>query len=177
MSDPCPDSTTPGDADCAACSLDADRRAFLRTSAAAVAAALLGLGARRADAMAPLAFTTASAAHGQTRSYAIPTKDGAEIDRDNEVILTRWQGSVYAFSLSCPHQNTALRWLDEDQRFQCPKHKSKYRPDGSFIEGRATRSMDRFSIKRNGNGIVVDLDALHQEDTDPAGWAAAVVKL
>ena len=89
----------------------------------------------------------------------------------------RWQGMAYAFALSCPHQNTALRWLEADQRFQCPKHKSKYRPDGSFIEGRATRGMDRYSIKRDGAGIAVDLDAIHEEDRDPAGWAAAVVKL
>src|SRR5690349_2145869 len=146
--------------DCSGCALDPDRRAFLRASAAAVAAALLGLGARRADAMAPLAFTRTIAARGQTKLYPIPAVDGAQIDKDNEVIVTRWQGSVYAFALSCPHQNTALKWLDHDQRFQCPKHKSKYRPDGSFIEGRATRGMDRFSVKREGNAIAVDLDHL-----------------
>ncbi|AHG89901.1 Rieske [2Fe-2S] iron-sulfur domain-containing protein [Gemmatirosa kalamazoonensis] len=164
-------------ADCGGCALDPDRRAFLRTSAAAVAAALLGLGARRADALAPLAFTRARARRGPARMYGIPAKDGASIDRDNEVILVRWQNAVYAFALSCPHQNTALRWLEADQRFQCPKHKSKYRPDGSFIEGRATRGMDRYSIKRDAMGIAVDLDTLHEEDKDPAGWAAAVVKI
>jgi nitrite reductase/ring-hydroxylating ferredoxin subunit len=163
--------------DCAGCALAPDRRAFLRTSAAAVAAALLGLGARRADALAPLEFVTARDARGQTRLYGIPTKDGAVIDRDNEVILTRWQGAVYAFALSCPHQNTALKWLDADGRFQCPKHKSKYRPDGSFIEGRATRGMDRYSIRKDGAGVVVDLDALHEQDKDAQGWAAAVVKV
>jgi Rieske Fe-S protein len=93
------------------------------------------------------------------------------------VILARWQGSVYAFALACPHQNTALKWLDADQRFQCPKHKSKYRPDGSFIEGRATRGMDRFSLKRDGAGIAVDLGEIHEQDTDASGWASAFVKL
>ena len=165
------------DGDCSGCALDPDRRAFLRASAAAVAAALLGLGARRAEAMAPLAFTHTIAARGQTKLYPIPAADGAEIDKDNEVIVARWQGSVYAFALSCPHQNTALKWLDHDQRFQCPKHKSKYRPDGSFIEGRATRGMDRFSVQREGNAIAVDLEHLHEEDSDPQGWAAAAVKL
>jgi Rieske Fe-S protein len=163
--------------DCAGCTLDSDRRAFLRTSAAAVAAALLGLGARRAEALAPLEFTTARGARGQTRLYGIPVKDGAVIDRDNEVILTRWQGAVYAFALSCPHQNTALKWLEADGRFQCPKHKSKYRPDGSFIEGRATRGMDRYAIRKDGAGVAVDLDVLHEEDKDAEGWAAAVVKI
>jgi nitrite reductase/ring-hydroxylating ferredoxin subunit len=163
--------------ECASCGVDTDRRTFLRDSALAVAAALLAVGARRADALAPLAFTHARAARGSTRAYAIPAQDGAQIDKENEVILVRWQGSAYAFALSCPHQNTALHWLDADKRFQCPKHKSKYQPDGTFIAGRATRSMDRYSVRRGGNEIVVDLDALYQDDTDPAGWNAAVVHL
>jgi len=37
--------------------------------------------------------------------------------------------------------------------------------------------MDRFSVTRNGEEIVVDLDAMHKEDKDPAGWSAAVVHL
>jgi Rieske Fe-S protein len=125
----------------------------------------------------PLAFTRALASRGQSHTYAIPAQDGAEIDRDNEVILVRWQNAVYAFALACPHQNTALRWNGSEGRFQCPKHKSQYRPDGTFNSGRATRGMDRFSIKRQANGVVVDLDALHEEDEDASGWAAAVVKL
>src|SRR5205085_7264896 len=128
-----PDSKSPAAPDCTACGLDPDRRAFLRHAAAAVAAALLAVGARRAEALAPLAFTRAHAARGSTRAYSIPAHDGAEIDHDNEVILVRWQGAVYAFSLSCPHQHVALRWLEGDGRFQCPKHQSKYRPDGPFI--------------------------------------------
>ena len=57
MSDPRIDLDAPhDDAECVSCSVPPDRRAFLRASATAVAAALLGLGARRADALAPLAF-------------------------------------------------------------------------------------------------------------------------
>jgi nitrite reductase/ring-hydroxylating ferredoxin subunit len=118
-----------------------------------------------------------SVARGQTRAYPIPAQDGATIDRESEVIVVRWQGSVYAFNLACPHQNTALRWLEKDARFQCPKHKSKYRPDGTFIEGRATRGMDRFAVRREGGGVLVDLDRLHKQSDDAAGWAAAVVRL
>jgi nitrite reductase/ring-hydroxylating ferredoxin subunit len=113
----------------------------------------------------------------ETRTYPIPAADGARIDRDAEVILVRWRGAVYAFALACPHQNTVLRWQPAESRFQCPKHKSKYRPDGSFIEGRATRGMDRYAIRREGGTVVVDLRTLHEQDEDAAGWAAAVVRL
>ena len=103
--------------------------------------------------------------------------DGATIDKQEQVILVRFQGVIYAFNLSCPHQNTALKWLAADQRFQCPKHKSKYQPDGTFISGRATRGMDRLAIRREGETVVVNVDLMFEQDKDPAGWTAAKVTL
>jgi Rieske Fe-S protein len=84
---------------------------------------------------------------------------------------------LYAFRLACPHQRTALKWKAKDGRFQCPKHKSKYQPDGTFISGRATRGMDRHAVRRNGNEVVVDLSKVYLQDKDGGGWTAAVVKL
>ena len=91
--------------------------------------------------------------------------------------MARWQDAVYAFALSCPHQNTALKW--EDTGFQCPKHHSRFQANGDYIEGsgRATRAMDRFAVTRDGSGISVNLDKLYQEDSDNALWTAAVIKL
>lgn len=114
---------------------------------------------------------------GGNPTYPIPATDGVQIDRDQQVILVRWQGAVYAFNLSCPHQRTALRWNEGDAQFQCPKHHSKYRPDGTFVSGRATRGMDRFSMTRSGDEIVVDVGAMHKEDQDQAGWDASVLHL
>ena len=109
--------------------------------------------------------------------YPIPAADTVNIDTKNEVILARSNGNVYAFALSCPHQNTALRWLQKDGRFQCPKHKSKYAATGEFIDGRATRNMDRLPIALEGN--LVSVDILHEirSDQAPAQWAAAFVKV
>lgn len=163
-----------GDA-CAGCAISPDRREFLRRAVAGVAAVAAALAAPESVARAlPWRLTTPVRGAGRTKAYTLPSADGAEIDGDNDVILVRWQASVYAFALSCPHQNTALRWLKGDARFQCPKHNSKYQPDGTFISGRATRSMDRFDVRLDGSSVLVDLDRLYQQDTDPAGWAAAV---
>lgn len=178
-----PDRIDPaGAADCAGdCPIGPDRRAFLRQAGLAAAAALVGLGAASRAALAqPLAFTAATGGTGGERTYAVPATDGATIDTANEVILVRWEGAMYAFNLACPHQNVALRWVDGppgEARFQCPKHKSRYRPDGVFIEGRATRPMDRLGIRRQGDGIVVDTSTLYKQPDDPAAWAAAVVHL
>lgn len=173
-----PDSSEP--LDCEACPLVTDRRGFLRGAAIAAglaAIASLGIPGRAAEAMS-VSFTRGTRMGRNTVSYPLPAADGAQIDHDNEVILVRWQDEVYAFNLSCPHQHTALRWDEADKRFQCPKHHSRYQPSGEFISGRATRNMDRFTLRRDAaNNIVVDVDAMHRSDEDAAGWAAAVLKV
>lgn len=163
--------------DCANCTLH-DRRGFLRDALVTAAAALGAAGVRPPIASAlPVRWVSALVRAGTGQTYPLPSTDGVQIDRDNQVILVRWQNAVYAFNLSCPHQNTALRWDDADARFQCPKHHSKYQPDGTFISGRATRNMDRLSIQRDAGTIVVDLDTMHKSNEDQAGWTAAVVHL
>jgi Rieske Fe-S protein len=161
---------------CSGCAIaDIGRRAFLRDAGIAAAAALALVSAPSRLLAEPLRLIAAKAARGNMRTYAVPTADGVSIDKDNEVILVRWQNAIYAFALSCPHQNTALRWEEDHKQFQCPKHYSKYKPDGSFIEGRATRGMDRFAITRAGDGIAVDLDKLYEQDADEKEWPAAVI--
>jgi nitrite reductase/ring-hydroxylating ferredoxin subunit len=162
--------------DCDDCTLSS-RRTFLAQAAALVAGALVGIGmsADRASAM-PLSFLTGHRLpNGKDVSFPIPAADGATIDKDNDLILARYQGKVYAFGLACPHQNTALRWLAEEGRFQCPKHKSKYAPDGTFLSGRATRSMDRYAVRKDANNIVVNLDTLYEQDKQGAQWQSAFV--
>lgn len=169
--------------ECNSCTFVQSRRSFLRGGAlAAIVTSMgaLGVSARAASAMS-VGFVSGSrrnSAGTHTVSYPLPATDGAQIDHDNEVILVRWQNEMYAFNLSCPHQHTALRWDDADHRFQCPKHHSKYQPDGEFISGRATRNMDRFTIRRDaGNNIVVDVDAMLRSDQDLAAWTAATLKV
>ncbi len=173
------DTTQPDDSSCTRCPLVQRRRTFLVDSARAVAALVLAMGATpaQARALARGLGRLTTPADGDVAAYPVPERDGAAIDRDKELILVRYDGAVYAFALSCPHQNTALRWEEGEHRFQCPKHHSKYRPDGTFIEGRATRGMDRYAIRRDGERIVVDLAALLQEAEDGAAWRAAVVRV
>jgi Rieske Fe-S protein len=148
-----------GRRDCNGCEIgDAmERRDFLRS--------LLAMGAVFVSGVGPRAEKT----------YPIPAADGVSIDKDESVIVARFEGKAYAFSLACPHQNTALRWDASKQRFQCPKHRSRYQPDGVFIDGRATRGLDRFAVKRTDESLVVNLDALYEQDKHPAEWAAAFV--
>jgi len=167
------------DSDCTGCPLDPERRDFLRAVGAALASlGLLGLLPREADAASIRSIRALAAMSSDRRDekrYPIPAADGVSIDKDNSVIVARATGKVYAFSLACPHQNTALRWNADDKQFQCPKHKSRYRDDGTFIEGRATRDMDRLAVRRDGATLVVDIDTLYQQDEHPTEWSAAFV--
>ena len=160
---------------CDACVLG--RRAFLRDAGLIATSAFVALGMAPARASAlPLELVSAVDAQGDEKSYAIPAGDGAQIDKKEGIIVARAEGKVYVFSLACPHQNTAIRWYDKEKQFECPKHHSKYRPDGTFIEGRATRGLDRFAVKKNGDMVVAELDKLYEDKKDEE-WKTAFITL
>ena len=163
---------------CDGCALSG-RREFLANAAAAFGAFVL-LGARSSQAAAlPVRYVSGvrHAPGKDEHAWPIPEHDGAIIDKDNAVIVVRYQNKGYVFNLSCPHQNTALHWEPDDNRFQCPKHHSKYQPDGIFISGRATRGMDRFVVRKDGDKLVADLDQMLKQDEQEAAWNAAFVQL
>jgi len=168
-----PETTQP----CGACPRY-ERRDFLKDGALILAGIVASLGGSPGRAAAlGVQIAGPLARSGSDVTYPIPGADGAVIDHANDVILVRFQQKVYAFNLSCPHQNTALRWQAEDGQFQCPRHHSRYRPDGAFISGRATRGMDRLAVRRSGANVVVDLDTLYRQDRNPAEWEAAFLAL
>jgi nitrite reductase/ring-hydroxylating ferredoxin subunit len=167
------------DRDCESCPVAeaVERRAFLRD---AVARALFAVGALsllsdRVSAL-PVSFVR-GIGERVDKAYPVPVADGVMIDRDESVIIARFDDRAYAFSLACPHQNTAIRWEAADHRFQCPKHKSRYTPQGKFIEGRATRGLDRFALRKDGEQLQVNLDALYREDKNAVEWSTAFVDL
>ena len=154
---------------------DLPRRSFVQQLALAVAGLAIGLGIEPAKLAALPVSVGASVRHGDELTYPIPATDGATIDRDHDTILVRFQQKVYVFNLSCPHQHTALRWEPEDGQFQCPRHHSRYRPDGVYVSGRATRSMDRFGVRRDGGNVIADLNQYFRQDDNPAAWDGAFI--
>ena len=164
---------------CEQCALVA-RRDFLRDVGLAAVGVLMSLGAAPTLAAAtPVGAIVPRSANGEERSYPIPATDGTQIDKDNSTMITRWEGKVYVFSLACPHQNTALRWYDKNHQFECPKHHSRFDPNGIYKKdsGRATRGLDRFAVRQDGNSVVANLDKLFQQDEDEAQWKAAFITL
>jgi nitrite reductase/ring-hydroxylating ferredoxin subunit len=151
------------------------RRAFLKDVSAFTAVLVAAGLAPRGAGAAPQPIRALFRERGEVR-YPIPAADGVRFDDQNEVILVRNQGRVCAFSLSCPHQSTALK-LDPAGTggFYCTKHESRYKPTGEFISGRATRNMDRLAIRREGGSVVVNVDKWFESDAEPTQWASAQI--
>ena len=147
------------------------RRAFLQQGACAlITTGALGLSLD-AEAL-PVTFVTAKTVAAE-RQYPVPASDGVSIDRGAQVILVRTGRSVYAMALACPHQNAAVKWVEKDHRFQCTKHDSRYTPDGTYTSGRATRNLDRFPIRLEGDTVVVATDQVYRSDREQGAWSAA----
>jgi Rieske Fe-S protein len=161
---------------CGGCGEATSRRRVIGQMSAAALAAMAGVALRPGTAQAvPVVEASGTQTGPDEHSYPLPTADGVTIDRETQVILVRFQEKLYAFNLACPHENTALRWKPRDGCFQCPRHESQYKPDGTFISGRATRNMDRFAVKRAGDKLVVDLNRLYRSDQQAQDWSAAAV--
>jgi Rieske Fe-S protein len=158
---------------CGGC--EATRRQFLKSAGGCFAGALALLGLSSAEALALPVVATTGTGNGGERRYPVPATDSVNVDRAAQLIIARFQGHIYVFALSCPHQNAAVKWLPKDHRFQCTKHDSQYQPDGTYTSGHATRNLDRYLIRRDGDFVVVDLHRWIQSDKDRSGWTAAAI--
>ena len=158
------------------CDHDTGRRGFLRDGLMAVAAltAIAG-GAAPLQAMAR-DYATGLAALG-TVTFAVPAADGATIDRANKLILVRYRGMVHAFGLECPHKGTMVQWQPAEGRFFCPKHKSTFKPEGTRVQGKSPRSLDRYTVRLEAGKIVVDTGTAIDQSVSAAAWAAAGVRI
>jgi nitrite reductase/ring-hydroxylating ferredoxin subunit len=155
---------------------DCGRRDFLRAGGCfSVALAAIGLPSSLAG--LPVMEMSGTTTPANEKRYTLPSADSVNIDYKAQVILIRYQNTVYAFALACPHEHAAVKWLAKDKRFQCSKHDSQYTPNGTYKTGHATRNLDRFAVRREDASIVVNLQQWFESDKDPAGWASAAVQI
>ncbi|MCH7471344.1 Rieske (2Fe-2S) protein [bacterium] len=80
------------------------------------------------------------------------------IDEKKKVILNRTEdGSYYAQSAICTHLGCIVRLKKEENMFACPCHGSKFKLDGTRIEGPAPRDLNRLSVILDFDGkLLVD---------------------
>jgi cytochrome b6-f complex iron-sulfur subunit len=65
---------------------------------------------------------------------------------EGKIWITNSEEGIVALYKVCTHLGCLYKWVDANGRFECPCHGSKYEVDGTYIEGPAPRSLDRFAM-------------------------------
>ena len=76
---------------------------------------------------------------------ALQPGDSAIVDVEGET-LAAWRapdGELFAVSSVCPHMGCKVHWNSVETSWDCPCHGSRFRPDGTVIEGPALSPLKR----------------------------------
>ncbi|MEN8235112.1 MAG: ubiquinol-cytochrome c reductase iron-sulfur subunit [Actinomycetota bacterium] len=96
---------------------------------------------------------------------AVPTEGVLEV-REARGYLASVDGEVVAFSEVCTHLGCRVPFIDENNRFECPCHGSKFTREGAYIEGPAPRGMDMYATEVVDG--VIEIDTTHVIEGPPA---------
>jgi cytochrome b6-f complex iron-sulfur subunit len=61
--------------------------------------------------------------------------------------LSNTEQGVMALYKVCTHLGCLYNWRDSEDKFVCPCHGSQFQQDGTYIQGPAPRSLDRFIVQ------------------------------
>jgi cytochrome b6-f complex iron-sulfur subunit len=65
------------------------------------------------------------------------------------------KSKLIAVNSTCTHQGCAVSWKAVNKEFDCPCHGSKFNADGSVKVGPARKPLAKFSVKTEGDMILV----------------------
>lgn len=86
---------------------------------------------------------------------AVPSAGVLEVPKARGY-LVKTEDDVLALSEVCTHLGCRVPYIDENTRFECPCHGSKFTREGNYIEGPAPRGMDEYATEVVDGVIVVD---------------------
>lgn len=75
--------------------------------------------------------------------------------------LSHTDEGVKALYQVCTHLGCLYKWVETNDRFECPCHGSKFTKDGEYIEGPAPRDLDQFAmtaLDADGNELATSND-------------------
>ena len=77
--------------------------------------------------------------------------------QDQQVYIVRMPEGFYAVSAVCTHLGCVTQWKVDADMIACPCHGSKFKADGTKIEGPAPRPLSHFGISLTPDGeLLVD---------------------
>ena len=77
--------------------------------------------------------------------------------QDQQVYIVRMPEGFYAVSAVCTHLGCVTQWKPDIDQIACPCHGSKFKADGTKVEGPAPRPLPHFAISLTEDGeLLVD---------------------
>lgn len=77
--------------------------------------------------------------------------------QDQQVYIVRMPEGFYAVSAVCTHLGCVTQWKPDSDTIACPCHGSKFKSDGTKIEGPAPRPLPHFAVSLTADGeLLVD---------------------
>jgi cytochrome b6-f complex iron-sulfur subunit len=89
---------------------------------------------------------------------------------DQQVYIVRTGEGFYAVSAICTHLGCNTQWKPEVNLIACPCHGSKFKSDGTVVQGPAPRPLPHFAITLTGDGELL----VNKLETIKAGQALRV---
>jgi cytochrome b6-f complex iron-sulfur subunit len=147
-----------------------DRRDFLNAIAAG-AFGIAGLGA----VVVTYRYLLPNALFEPSMSFRAGAPDLYPVDSvtyvpEQQVYIVRTTDGFYAVSAICTHLGCNTQWKPEANLIACPCHGSKFKSDGTKVEGPAPRSLPHFAITLTADGELL----VNKLETIKAGQALRV---
>jgi len=74
-------------------------------------------------------------------------------EKDSAWLLRANDGTLTAFAPQCTHLGCAYHWDEKHDAFLCPCHGSIFSRTGQVTRGPATRPLDRYTVRREGDRV------------------------
>lgn len=146
---------------------EVSRRDFLNDVAAG-ALGIAGLGAM----VVTYRFLSPNALFEPSTTFRAGNPDlypvnSVTFNQDQQVYIVRTQEGFYAVSAVCTHLGCITQWKPDANMIACPCHGSKFKSDGTKVEGPAPRSLPHFAITLTADQeLLVDkMETIKPEET------------
>jgi Rieske Fe-S protein len=84
---------------------------------------------------------------------------GVTFNADRRLFVVRDGDDFHVISSVCTHLGCSVQWRQDERRFDCPCHGSRFREDGTVISGPAPRPLEWYAVALSPDGYLeVDTD-------------------
>lgn len=81
---------------------------------------------------------------------------GGFVVTDNTIIINTAADGLIALSSICTHKGCTVEYDKTAKDILCPCHHSKFAFDGSVLQGPATKPLPHYTVKQNGNTLIIN---------------------